>query len=632
MTEDLTQTVDIETPELVVVSYTIAGLGSRVSAGLIDLLICIVFLIAVVTGLALMAPDNQTEGTMSGAVAIAIMVVLQFVVLWGYYLLFEGLRDGQTPGKRLLGLRVVRDGGYSIDFSASAVRNLMRFVDLQPVFSYAVGITSIALSKSGKRLGDIVAGTIVVRETMVRQPARPAVRRRATAPSPVAAVAKLDEQEFQLLERWAERSGLDTTRRRALAAQVTKRLSHAIDVDSNQTDSARLLQLLERERAARQRGAASRGAKGASRERYAIVATSSPRWIAFAARLADAQSNGLKSLGEAGVRSFVAEYRALSADLARLRTAARGTSSDELFYLGRLVGSAHNLLYRSRRSALREIMHFIAIDVPTEVRRSWRPILLAAAFLFVPAIIAYTAVARDPSVAPVFIPVQMLDRAESGVARAKSGDGYIDDPQVFRPVMASEIIANNVQVTIVAFALGITAGAGTLFVLLMNGVSLGGVFGLYASKGILPLLLAFVAPHGVLELTAICIAAGGGLLLGAALLIPGARTRRRALADNGRRAMRLMTAAALMLVVAGSIEGMISPIPYWPLDLKLIISAITLVLLVAYLRGGAGLQESTRLDLEVPVDDGRRDSLGGNVEHTDAGLPHSRERLLSLSD
>jgi uncharacterized membrane protein SpoIIM required for sporulation/uncharacterized RDD family membrane protein YckC len=633
MTEDLTQTVDIETPELVVVSYTIAGLGSRVSAGLIDLVICIVGFIAVITGLAVMSSDgNDGEAAMSSALAIAIMVLLQFVVLWGYYLLFEGLRDGQTPGKRMLGLRVVRDGGYSVDFSASAVRNLMRFVDLQPVFSYAVGITSIALSKTGKRLGDMVAGTIVVRETMVRQPARPGVRRRAEPSTPTAAVAKLDEQEFQLLARWAERTGLDADRRRTLTAQVAKRLSHAIDVDSNRTDAARLLQLLERERAARQRGAAARGATGASRERYAIVATSSPRWIAFAARLTEAQRNGLKSLGENGVRSFVAEYRALSADLARLRTAARGASSEELFYLGRLVGSAHNLLYRDRRSALREVTRFIAIDVPTEVRRSWRPILLAAAFLFVPAIIAYTAVAREPSVAPVFIPVKMLDRAEAGVARAKNGDGYIEDPQVFRPVMASVIIANNVQVTIVAFALGITAGAGTLFVLLMNGVSLGGVFGLYASKGILPLLLAFVAPHGVLELSAICIGAGGGLLIGAALLIPGARTRRRALADNGRRAMRLMTAAALLLVVAGSIEGMISPIPYWPLDLKLIVSAMTLVLLVAYLRGGAGLQQSARLDLEVPVDDGHRDALGRNIEHPDAGMPHSRERLLSLPD
>ena len=341
------------------------------------------------------------------------------------------------------------------------------------------------------------------------------------------------------------------------------------------TEPARgLLALLDRERRAQSQGAAARGATGASRERYAIVTTRSPRWIAFAAKLTEARRRGLESLGEAGVREFVAEYRALSADLARLRTAARGGPSDELFYLGRLVAGAHNLLYRDRRSTLRQVLRFIAVDVPTEVRRSFRPIALAAAFLFVPAIIAYVAVVRDPRVAPVFIPVHMLDRAEEGVTRAKQEDGYIHDPEVFRPVMASRIIANNVQVTIATFAAGITAGLGTLFLLVMNGVSLGGVFGLYQSKGIVALLVAFVAPHGVLELSAICIGAAGGLLIAAALLLPGNRTRRRALAENSARAMRLLAAAALMLVVAGSLEGLVSPIPYWPLSLKLIVSAI----------------------------------------------------------
>src|SRR5947199_10824562 len=106
------------------------------------------------------------------------------------------------------------------------------------------------------------------------------------------------------------------------------------------------------------------------------------------------------------------------------------------------------------------------------------------------------------------MPTGMLDRAEDGVKRAKSGDGYIPDPQVFRPVMASQIISNNVQVTFAVFAFGVTAGLGSLMLLLLNGVSLGGVFGLYQSKGILSLLVAFVAPHGVLELSAICIAGG----------------------------------------------------------------------------------------------------------------------------
>jgi uncharacterized membrane protein SpoIIM required for sporulation/uncharacterized RDD family membrane protein YckC len=589
MSERLTQTVDVETPELVVLSYTIAGIGSRVYAALIDLFITLVLMIGVIIGLAVLSRHSPIEtssrATPSSAWAVAVLVIMQFVVLWGYYVLFEGLADGQTPGKKLLRLRAVRDGGYSVGFAGSAVRNLLRIIDLQPAFTYLIGIGSIAFTRSGKRLGDIVAGTIVVREALVKQPMR--VDARADTAGATPATAQLTDPEFQLLERWAERrTSLEPERRRQLVSQVAKRLRHALPVADGSSESAALLRLLTSEQRARDQGAAARGATGASRERYAIVTTSSPRWIAFASTLADAQRRGLRALGEAGVRDFVAEYRALSVDLARLRTAVAGESTDDLFYLGRLVAGAHNLLYADQRIGIAGVLRFIAIDAPTEVRRSVRPIALAAAFMFAPAIIAYTAVVRDPSVAAVFIPTQMLDRAEDGVRRARNGDGYIPDPEVFRPVMASRIIANNVQVTFGAFAFGITAGLGTLALLLFNGVSLGGVFGLYASKNILSLLVAFVAPHGVLELSAICIAGGAGLLIAAALILPGQRTRRRAFAENGRRAMHLLATSTLFLIVAGSLEGLVSPIPYWPLSLKLLVSAMTLVLMVAYLRGG----------------------------------------------
>jgi uncharacterized membrane protein SpoIIM required for sporulation/uncharacterized RDD family membrane protein YckC len=590
MAERLAETVDIETPELVVVTYTLAGVGSRIAAGLIDLFLCALLLF----GLVLLAvfvgspvsPESIAREGASTAWAAAVVTMLQFAILWGYYLLCEGLFDGRTLGKRLLGLRAVRDGGYSVGFAASAVRNLMRLIDMQPLFTYLIGIAGVAISKSGKRLGDVVAGTIVVREAMVRQPvarAEPAHENEPAAPT----MALLTDAEYQLLDRWAARRGsIDAERRTVLTQQVAGRLRHVIgDVDTSSM-SGSLSRLLASERRARQRGVASRGATGASRERYSIVTTRSPRWIAFAARLSEAQRRGLRSFNETQVREFVEEYRSLSADLARLRTATRGSSSDELFYLGRLVTGAHNLLYRDRRNTFREIMRFLAFDVPTEVRRSVVPIALGAAFLFGPAVIAYAAVVRDPGVASTFIPTSMLDRAEEGVERAKHNAGYIPDPEVFRPLMASQIIANNVQVTFAVFAAGITAGIGSLLMLILNGVSLGGVFGLYQSKGILKLLVAFVAPHGVLELSAICIAAGGGLLIAAAMLVPGDRTRRRALVENGRRAMRLIAASTLLLIVAGSLEGMVSPIPNWPLWGKLAVSGATLVLLVAYLTGG----------------------------------------------
>src|SRR4051812_12508742 len=158
MSERFTQTVDIETPELVVVSYTVAGLGSRLLAALTDLAICAVALLVVI--LAAVALDSRSSNQIANEIAnkpspstawaAAVITIMQFVILWGYYVLWEGLNDGQTPGKRILRLRAVRDGGYSIGFSASAVRNLLRIIDLQPIFTYLIGIASIAVSKSGK--------------------------------------------------------------------------------------------------------------------------------------------------------------------------------------------------------------------------------------------------------------------------------------------------------------------------------------------------------------------------------------------------------------------------------------------------------------------------------------------------
>lgn len=590
------QTVDVETPELVLVSYSIAGVGSRVLAALTDLGIVGAVLTVLVIAFVALVPRGSLGSASSVGWAAAVLILAQFVVFWGYYVLFEGLMDGQTPGKRLNGLRVVREEGFSVTFGVSAVRNLVRIVDMQPVAFYLVGMGSILLTRRGQRLGDIVAGTIVVREGVQRRevvagvPVAQAPRTAHMLGAPALQTA-LSEAEFRVLDRFVDRwATLAPARRTVLADGLATRFADALRDDpspeASASPSAKLRALHAREQAARARGTSSRGDTGAGRERQAIIAASTARWDRFAASLATAQRGGLRALGEDGVRSFAAEYRALAADLARLRTAAGDHATDELFHLGRLVAGGHNLLYRDRASPLRSAIRELFTDVPREVRRSALPIGLAMLLLFGPAVVATTAVARTPGLAAEMLPSSMLRRAEDGVRRARAGDGYIDDPQLLRPVMASGIVANNVQVSFAVFAGGITAGVLTTFMLVGNGLSIGSVVGLYLSKGIGTLLLAFVAPHGVLELFAICVAGGAGFLLAAALLLPGKRTRRRALAENGRRAVRLVAASTLLLLIAGSIEGLISPIAWWPLEGKLAVSGTTLVLLVAYLRGG----------------------------------------------
>ncbi|MEO5814778.1 MAG: stage II sporulation protein M [Gemmatimonadaceae bacterium] len=580
------QTVDVETPELVVLTYSLAGVGSRVLAGLTDLAICVgAFVVLIIAVISLSAGGIAISFDSSASWAVALLVLAQFTLLWGYYVLFEGLMDGQTPGKRLHHLRVVRDGGYSVTFGVSAVRNLVRMLDMQPGIFYLVGLSSLLITRRGRRLGDLVAGTIVVRED-VRSVAAAARGRRESTEDTAALQTSLSEDEYTVLSRFVERwSSLDPLKRAALSTQLAARFASVLP-DDDKPAGQRLLELHERELRARTRGVASRGETGAARERQALIAAGMTRWTAFGAKLATAQKRGLRVLGEDGVREFVAEYRALSADLARLRTASAGRSLDEMFFLGRLVAGAHNLLYRDRGMSLRGAIRFLFTDVPREVRRSAAPIALAALLLFGPAAIAAVSIVRSPALASKLVPNSMIQRAEQGVRRARQGEGYIDDPQLLRPVMASTIVTNNVQVTFAAFAGGVTAGVLTVFLLVFNGISLGSVTGLYISKGIGNLLLAFVAPHGVLELFAICVAGGGAFVVAAGLLMPGERSRGRALVENARRAIRLIAASTFLLVIAGTLEGFVSPIEWWPLEGKLAVSGATLVFLVMYLRGG----------------------------------------------
>lgn len=157
-------TLSVETPEAVAFSYELAGVGSRGAAVVID---------TVLLGLIVLVEGGVTAAlvTLAGYLGIEVaapwvlgaFVVVAFVTYWGYFLFGEVVRGGRTPGKRRLGIRVVRDDGGPVRFTDSVIRNVLRIVDMLPGY-YAVGIVAALLSKSGKRLGDMAAGTVVVRD------------------------------------------------------------------------------------------------------------------------------------------------------------------------------------------------------------------------------------------------------------------------------------------------------------------------------------------------------------------------------------------------------------------------------------------------------------------------------------
>lgn len=604
-TTSLEQRVEIETPEHVAFSYTIAGIGSRAAAAIVDQIIIWLVMLGVFTLLAILYSALAGGGLVNGldrvfgSWVMAAMYLGGFALSWGYFVFFEALSDGQTPGKKMFGLRVVQDGGYSISFGASAVRNLVRVLDAQPGFFYFVGMASAIFSRTSKRVGDIVAGTIVVHERVpefapaVAGQRLPAPRGQAhagaesaTATGATLATALLTEDEFALLQRFmARRQSLEPDRRSEITRQLVERFGDRLPNEGS-SGAARIVRLYQSEQEARARGVSARGETGAAREHHALVARGAERWAEFASLLGRAKNGGLRALPENEIADFVARYREAAADLARLRTASRGRDTEAQYYLSRLVAAGHNLLYRRREVALGTVWTFLTVSLPREARRSWRPLLAAALLLYGPAAITYFAVLRDPELQYDFEPPGMIDRVENAARNEARGKGYIAYNDAQRPIVSSLIMTNNIKVSIVAFAAGATAGVGTVLALVSNGISLGASVAMYQNYNVARVILGFVVAHGVLELQAICFAAGGGLLIAYAMLLPGAFTRREAIIIQGRRAVRLATISIILLVFAGLIEGLFSADPYWPFSTRVAIGVLTGVLMILWLTRG----------------------------------------------
>lgn len=163
------EVLSIETPESVAFAYELAGLGSRGIALMLDMLLIFGIILAevVVIGsvfLVLFYVTGRNLIVTFGFWVLAGLLVLAFITYWGYFIFCETARNGRTPGKRALGIRVVRDDGSRVGFTDSLIRTLLRLVDALPG-SYAVGIISALMTKQQKRLGDLVGGTVVVRDT-----------------------------------------------------------------------------------------------------------------------------------------------------------------------------------------------------------------------------------------------------------------------------------------------------------------------------------------------------------------------------------------------------------------------------------------------------------------------------------
>ncbi|HXG91238.1 MAG TPA: RDD family protein [Blastocatellia bacterium] len=254
----------IETPERVELHYVLANVGNRFLAAAIDHLIqaAAVFIIVVIVGA---FNDWRIFSGLSGW-TVALLVLVGFAIYWGYFVLFETLWSGQTPGKRIMKLRVVREDGRPVRFFEAFVRNLLRLaLDFWPFPSYAVGVISIIFSARSKRVGDFVAGTVVVKERATEAPSlddvirfSEAEQRRVerAAPAPFLADTRLlDERELQAIETFLKRRyELTQTNRAMLARRIAAPVAAKLGIANEQLISPEtLLEEIERQHRAQSR-------------------------------------------------------------------------------------------------------------------------------------------------------------------------------------------------------------------------------------------------------------------------------------------------------------------------------------------------------------------------------------------
>lgn len=295
------------------------------------------------------------------------------------------------------------------------------------------------------------------------------------------------------------------------------------------------------------------------------MATNTKRddWDRLAALLDQCETQGLRSLSPEQLRELSRLYRSASSDLSLARARQR---PDLAVYLNQLVGRAHAQVY-SRPPARRvRLGHFFGVIVPRTFKHCLPYWLFSLGILIVGGIIGYAATASDPAWSELLVSRGMRTMMEGFLQEQSPAGEYFQGSQgaLGGGGFSSYLMTNNIQVALMCFAFGISAGVGTFYVLSKNALMLGAALGLGAFHGKLLLMAAIVAPHGMVEISAVVIAGAAGLRLGYSLIGPGDLLRRDALVIAAREAGTLALGTIPMFIFAGLVEGLISPLSAGP--------------------------------------------------------------------
>jgi uncharacterized membrane protein SpoIIM required for sporulation len=301
-----------------------------------------------------------------------------------------------------------------------------------------------------------------------------------------------------------------------------------------------------------------------------------PYWARLESLLGDIKQHGLHALGRDDLRELGLLYRQTATDLSAVRSDP--SSVQQSRYLNQLLGRAHNAVYSGQKKTVSRVIQFFWNEYPVIFRRYLSYTVASTAIFALGALAGMFITLSSPDYMREFLGPQMVSTIEKH-------EMWTHSVVAAAPQESSFIMTNNMTVSFLTFAGGITAGLWTLFQLFFNGMLLGVIGVACAMNDMSIKLWSFVAPHGVLELPAIFIAGGAGLRLAQALLFPGTLSRRDSLAIGGNQAVQLLVGVIPVLIIAGTIEGFFSPSSV-PAPAKFLVAALLFTLFTLYLTFG----------------------------------------------
>lgn len=304
-------------------------------------------------------------------------------------------------------------------------------------------------------------------------------------------------------------------------------------------------------------------------------------WAELDSILSRINKNGLSGLGEDKLKALGVLFRRTASHLAFAQT--NFPEHEMVDYLNNLVVKAQGYIYKQETMGLSTIMVFFRRGFPGLVKQEFRYISAAGLVLLLGVIIGYFLHFFQPQLDGWIVPENVQKTITASIGHGQIGAEW---PLAARPAISAMIMLNNIQVGILAFALGFTGGIGTVLVLFKNGLMLGVLGAFFASLGIKLDFWSLILPHGVLELLAIFICGGAGLVFAQALVKPGDYKRHDALLVLGKLAVKMIIGTIPIFIIAGLIEGFITP-SHLTNYAKLTVGAFSLVVFGLYIWGGS---------------------------------------------